>query len=80
MVIRDNYGDVIAASHYHRKMGEEGFKQEGGWSLEVKDLNNLSGVRANWYYCSDLKGGTPGGENSVASAFPDVVNPSNESG
>ncbi len=79
VVLRDNFGDVIAALEYQREMGQEGFKHDGGWSLEVKDMNNLSGTPANWDYGSDLNGGTPGRGNSLSSNFPDVVAPRIES-
>ncbi|MCA1744337.1 MAG: lamin tail domain-containing protein [Bacteroidales bacterium] len=79
VVLWDNFGDVVAALHYHREMGQEGFKRDGGWSLEVRDVHHLSGDPSNWDYSSELNGGTPGRENSLSSSFPDVVAPSMES-
>lgn len=79
VVLRDNFGDVITALPYNPDMGQEGFKRDGGWSLEVVDLENLSGHHDNWDFCTDLDGGTPGRENSLSSHFPDVVAPLIES-
>jgi hypothetical protein len=79
LVLRDSYGDVVAAFHYSREMGQEGFKRDGGWSLEVKDLHNLSGHLSNWDYSIDPQGGTPGEPNSLFDDLPDVSAPHIES-
>jgi hypothetical protein len=76
VVLWDNFGDVVAAFHYHREMGQAGFKRDGGWSLEVRDMHHLSGDPSNWDYCTDQSGGTPGRENSISADLPDVVAPS----
>lgn len=79
LVLRDLFGEVVTALHYRREMGQEGFKRDGGWSLEVVDPHHLSGHPDNWDYCTDLSGGTPGQDNSLLSSFADVVAPRIES-
>jgi hypothetical protein len=51
------------------------FKKEGGWSLECKDLSNLSGHRSNWSASVNSTGATPGRLNSVAANEPDQLQP-----
>ena len=75
IILMDSYGSVISSLNYHRDMGLEGFKKEGGWSLEVKDPDNLSGSHDNWGYSVNQAGGTPGIENSISGSFPDFEAP-----
>jgi len=79
IVLRDNFGDVIAALNHNRSTGLEEFKQDGGWSIEAIDINNLSGHSSNWDFCIDDLGGTPGRKNSIASNIIDVSPPKIES-
>jgi hypothetical protein len=78
IVLRDGFDRVITSLRYDNRMGEFGFKSEGGWSLEVKDVDNLSGHWDNWAWSNDLRGGTPGAPNSVTAANPDIVQPALE--
>ncbi|MCL2327065.1 MAG: hypothetical protein FWC39_00985 [Bacteroidetes bacterium] len=50
-------------------------KQQGGWSIEKIDLNNLSELPTNWRASESYKGGTPGAANSVAAHNPDRTEP-----
>jgi hypothetical protein len=79
LVLRDKFGDVISVLQYNREMGYEGYKRDGGWSLEVRDANNLSGDIFNWDYGIDIKGGTPGMKNSLSTDFTDILAPRIES-
>ncbi|MDR2286746.1 MAG: lamin tail domain-containing protein, partial [Prevotellaceae bacterium] len=49
-------------------------KSKGGWSLERIDPDNLSD-NSNWKASTDVEGGTPGKENSVAKSNPDNIQP-----
>ena len=50
-------------------------KQNGGWSLELIDTENICGEANNWIASNDTKGGTPGKQNSVAANKPDLSGP-----
>jgi len=68
-------GQVVNALHYQQAWYGSGFKEEGGWSLECLDTDNLSGNGANWTASVDSTGGTPGRPNSVRRSNPDNTPP-----
>lgn len=75
IVLRDKFGNVMSSLRYHPGMGASGFKQEGGWSLEIKDPDNFSGHWENWGFSNHESGGTPGRPNSIATSFSDTKAP-----
>ncbi len=69
-------GDVIDALKYSFDAWNDGsFKQDGGWSFEKVDSDNMSGAAENWLFSVDPSGGTPGVENSVRGSLPDKIAP-----
>jgi hypothetical protein len=50
-------------------------KEEGGWSLEQSDPENICGEMSNWKASINNNGGTPGTENSIKSSNPDLIAP-----
>lgn len=50
-------------------------KAEGGWALELIDLQNTCGEEDNWVASESENGGSPGTTNSVNANKPDVSGP-----
>ena len=50
-------------------------KDNGGWSLERIDPENICGQMNNWRASIDLSGGTPGTQNSLFADNPDNLAP-----
>jgi hypothetical protein len=75
LVLKNPSGKVVAAFRFPALPGGSGFKQQGGWSMEIIDTENLSGQIMNWAYSIDDQGGTPGMPNSVAAPNPDIFPP-----
>ncbi len=75
-VLVSGKGNVIDALQYSFEQWNDGsFKQDGGWSFERVDMNNMSGSTENWLYSVDPDGGTPGTANSVKHDLPDRTAP-----
>lgn len=60
-----NYDDL-----WFEENGDDS-KSEGGWSLEMKDLDNTCEGQNNWAASTDNRGATIGEANSVAEENPD---------
>jgi len=76
LVLLSETGRVIDAIKYSLERWSNGsFKQDGGWSFERIDVNNLSGTANSWNYSVNPTGGTPGRENSVKAKLPDETAP-----
>ncbi|UCH15614.1 MAG: lamin tail domain-containing protein [Bacteroidales bacterium] len=76
ITLRDNKNSIIHSVNYSDKWYGTDYKAEGGWSLEMIDINNPCGSDDNWAESNDYKGGTPGQVNSVTDSNPDYINPS----
>jgi hypothetical protein len=76
VTLRSNENSIIHSVNYSSKWYSTGYKAEGGWSLEMIDVNNPCGRSDNWTESTDYRGGTPGQINSVAGFNPDYTKPS----
>lgn len=50
-------------------------KQDGGWSLEMRDPDNYCAGADNWTASPDPRGGTPGQPNAARAPHPDATAP-----
>ena len=81
----NNSGDVISLFSasgllvdrvvYEQSWYSSSQKSQGGWSLERIDLQNPCLGAANWSAAVAYSGGTPGGQNSIATVKPDLTGP-----
>lgn len=75
MYLMDDKDQLVTFLDYSADWYKNDFKANGGWSLECIDVDNLSDKSSNWTSSVDLKGGTPGVENSVSKTNPDSSEP-----
>lgn len=75
LVLLNNYGEVIHYVKYSSKWHRNSIKQDGGWSLEMIDVNNPCAGSENWDSSCDSRGGTPGKQNSISTENIDFVAP-----
>jgi hypothetical protein len=75
LVLKDNGGVIIDSIRYKANWYKDEDKQQGGWSLELIDLENICGEEENWKASEDESGGTPGKQNSVKESKPDLTGP-----
>lgn len=65
ITIKDANGTIITSVEYSDEWYNDATKNDGGWSLELIDPNNTCGELYNWTASDDVRGGTPGIQNSV---------------
>lgn len=65
LMLTDNHGNSISQVSYTDKWYGNPDKEDGGWSLEQINPNNICSGKENWTASEDIKGGTPGAQNSV---------------
>jgi len=75
LMLENNKGELISWFEYSDSMYGDNTKKGGGWSLECKDLSNLSNTADNWSASVSETGGSPGKENSIKSTYPDSETP-----
>ena len=73
--LSDNYGNLVHFISFSNSWHENSLKKNGGWSLEMIDINNPCEEETNWASSQNSNGGTPCKENSVSKYNPDVTKP-----
>lgn len=75
LTLKSKEGKVINTVTYSDKWYRDAFKKNGGFSLEIIDLNNPCEGENNWNASKDISGGTVGRQNSVNGINPDIYLP-----
>jgi hypothetical protein len=75
IVLREPMGVAIDSVAYSLSWYHSSEKADGGWSLELIDVNNPCGEGDNWTSSENIDGGTPGEVNSVFANKPDITPP-----
>jgi hypothetical protein len=71
----DSQGNMIDVVEYSDHWYNDSDKDDGGWSLERIDYDNLCGTNDNWAASENIAGGTPGQTNSIYASNPDNTVP-----
>jgi hypothetical protein len=79
IIIKNDLSETIDSIRYSITWYHNQEKQDGGWSLEIVDPENLCEEEGNWTASENATGGTPGAINSVNASNPDVTPPVVES-
>jgi len=73
--LSDKNGNIVHTLTFSSSWHDDNFKAQGGYSLEMVDLNNPCEGAENWRSTLDSRGGTPGTQNSVNATNPDRTMP-----
>ncbi len=73
--LSDKNGNIVHSVTFSSSWHDDNFKKNGGYSLEMVDLNNPCGGAENWRSTLNRDGGTPGIQNSVFDTNPDIILP-----
>jgi hypothetical protein len=79
IIIKNSAGITVDSITYTQVWYHSDEKQDGGWSLEVIDPENICEEEGNWTASENGQGGTPGSPNSVLANNPDLTGPLVES-
>ena len=75
IILKNQSGKTISRVDYDKSWYKNEAKNDGGWSLERIDPNNICEGFENWTASENANGGTPGTVNSVKSDNPDLTPP-----
>jgi hypothetical protein len=70
--LSDSSGNLIHGVEYSSDWYGDELKANGGWSLEIRDIQFPFYYEGNWTASSSRTGGTPGVVNSKARSNPDI--------
>jgi hypothetical protein len=75
LFLRSPEGNIIHSVNYTDAWYQNELKQQGGWTLEMIDVNNPCSGISNWKASTDPIGGTPARKNSVDGVNADGTAP-----
>ncbi|MDD3860601.1 MAG: lamin tail domain-containing protein [Bacteroidales bacterium] len=75
LTLRDKNNNIVHTVTYSDTWYQDNFKKNGGYSLEMIDLNNVCEGAENWRASEHISGGTPGVVNSINGSNPDLTLP-----
>lgn len=75
LTLKDNTNIDIDKVTYSDAWYKDEDKQQGGFALELIDLENTCAEEENWVASEATIGGTPGSQNSVFANKPDLTGP-----
>jgi hypothetical protein len=75
LTLRNAQNEILHEVAYSDTWYKDEVKKQGGWTLEMLDVNNLCAEIENWTASVDTRGGTPAQENSVKANNADVTPP-----
>lgn len=73
--LKNDEGKTIDSVRYHISWYRDNEKTDGGWSLELIDIQNTCAEGSNWAAAENSFGGTPGQQNSIYANKPDNTGP-----
>ncbi len=65
LTLKNQNGEIINAVSYKKSWYKDPDKDDGGWTLEKINPDNICSGEENWKASIDINGGTPGKKNSV---------------
>lgn len=75
LTMRNAEGVLIDSINYYNTWYNDVDRQDGGWSLELIDQQNICAEEINWSASEDDAGGTPGKKNSISGVRHDLMGP-----
>ncbi len=75
IALLNNAGNLVDVVAYSSDWYRDEDKDNGGWTLERINVDNLCDTPANWIASEDEDGGTPGAVNSVQGLYVDDLAP-----
>ncbi|QSE98281.1 lamin tail domain-containing protein [Fulvivirga lutea] len=75
LTLKNEVGVLLDSVNYTSSWYRSSIKDDGGFSLEIIDLNDPCSDNLNWIATEDETGGTPGKQNSVFSEISDNQGP-----
>ncbi|MCU0392853.1 MAG: Ig-like domain-containing protein, partial [Thermoflexibacter sp.] len=75
LTLKDSANNIVYSVTFSDTWYKDETKRQGGWSLEMIDIENFCAESENWRASNDPNGGTPAKVNSVLGKVQDNVKP-----